>query len=859
MRHSHIAKILIVDDEKAGMTALRNTLSDQGFEAAGCTSGLEALASLKSGDFDLLLTDLMMPEMDGIALLRQAFEIDPNLVGIIMTGAGTIGTAVEAMKAGAFDYVLKPIKLSVLVPVLSRALEVRRLCRDNVQLRGLVDIYELSVAIALTLDFDTVLQKAADAAISVAEVGEVTILLPTGDGKEFYVAALRGENPAIMLGQRMSIGEGLADWMSRSREVIAGNDAADGDLRAVTEHPFRGVLPGMLIPMMTGGKLVGVMHLNAARRQRAFTLGQMKSLGILASTAASALQASLLYAQLRTAEQRFRRLAENAQDAIYRYEFVPQQRMSYVNPAVSALTGYTPEDFYADPELVLKIVHPDDREALEILDLDRWKEQKAVAMRWIRKDGSVVWIEPRRVPVFDAAGKVIAIEGIAHDITDARGYQYQLEHQATHDMLTNLANRNLLNDRLQQAIAHAQRNNQLVAVGYIDLDNFKFINDSLGHSAGDRLLVEMTGRLKQCVRDGDTLARMAGDEFVIVLTEAGSTSRVMSLMQRIVECVAAPCALNGHTLQTTCSLGLSIYPSDGEDAETLLRHADIAMHRVKESGGNDVQFFIQEMNARVEDKLALESALRHALGRQEFMLHYQPQVDLKSGAVTALEALIRWRHPALGTILPARFIPLAEETGLIIPIGEWVLLTACAQAKAWHDAGLSSVAISVNLSARQFRQRGLAKRVAETLAETGLTAKYLELELTESLVMVDIDEAIDTLRELRAMGVSVAIDDFGTGHSSLTYLKRFPLDRLKIDRSFVQDLTVDAGSAGIARTVVSLAHVLNLKVVAEGVETAEQLAFLRQTGCDEIQGYHFSQPLTAADCTRLLAEKRRLS
>jgi len=434
---------------------------------------------------------------------------------------------------------------------------------------------------------------------------------------------------------------------------------------------------------------------------------------------------------------------------------------------------------------------------------------------------------------------------------ERKRYQVQLEHQANYDALTGLPNRNLLHDRLKQAIS-AQRRVHSVAVAFIDLDHFKFVNDSLGHSAGDKLLEEVGQRLRAVLRDGDTVARLGGDEFVLILNDQNNEEVVFRAMQRVTASVNAPMVIEGKELYVTCSAGISLYPQDGPDVDTLLKNADVAMYRAKEGGRNNFQFFTTEMNELVNDRLQMENSLRRALERREFILHYQQKVDVRTGAVAGSEALLRWMHPEWGLVRPARFIPLAEETGLIVPIGDWVLHEACRQNKAWQDAGLPHIGVSVNVSARQFREKNLIARVISALTDSGLEARYLELELTESLIMQDVEQAVETMKELQNLGIHLSIDDFGTGYSSLSALKTFPVARLKIDKSFISDLDTNENDRAVAGAVISLGQKLNLRVIAEGVETDDQVAFLRDNNCDEMQGYHFSKPIAAQAIEELL-------
>jgi diguanylate cyclase (GGDEF)-like protein len=433
----------------------------------------------------------------------------------------------------------------------------------------------------------------------------------------------------------------------------------------------------------------------------------------------------------------------------------------------------------------------------------------------------------------------------------------RIRYMGDHDALTGLPNRTLLEDRLKQAILYAQRYNRLVTVVFLDLDKFKLVNDSLGHIAGDELLKTVAQRMVECVRRTDTVVRLGGDEFVIILFDQPSDiDAITPVLHKVQEAILRPIQISGHTLHVTCSMGLATYPADGIDTETLLSNADAAMYRAKELGRNSYQFYTSEMNNKVQGKLAIQDGLRNALNHNEFLLLYQPQVDLQSGQIIGVEALIRWQHPQLGMVSPMKFIPQAEETGLIVPIGDWVIHAACRQNKAWQDAGRPPITMAVNISARQFIERDLIDRVSHALQETGLDPMYLELELTESLIMQDLQQAISKMKVLQTMGIGLSIDDFGTGYSSLAALKSFPIARLKIDQSFVHDLPDNENDKAIATAVISLGHKLNLKVIAEGVETEEQETFLREIGCDEMQGHFFSSAVSADEISLLLLTPR---
>ncbi|MGP1680040.1 MAG: EAL domain-containing protein, partial [Burkholderiales bacterium] len=462
--------------------------------------------------------------------------------------------------------------------------------------------------------------------------------------------------------------------------------------------------------------------------------------------------------------------------------------------------------------------------------------------------------------LFDEEEMALLTE-LAGDISFAIDHiekEERLNYLAYYDVLTGLPNRALLYDRLEQGTRVARRNDWLLAVLFVDLDNFKTVNDTLGHSIGDTLLQEVARRLASCLRDTDTVGRLGGDEFGIILPEIGSSENAAMVARKVIESCARPHLIEGHELFVSASVGITLFPDDAVDSETLIRNADTAMYRAKDLGRNTYQFFTAEMNQSTQDKMRLETDLRHALAKGEFLLHYQPKVSCVSGKITGFEALLRWQHPLRGLVGPDEFIPALENTGLIVPVGEWVLATACAQAKNWHDAGLGTPSIAVNISGRQTHVADLCETVRQALEVSGLAPTYLELELTESYVMKDAEGVIGILKRLKAMGVNITVDDFGTGYSSLAYLKRFPIDTLKVDRAFVRDIVADPNDVSITRAIITLAHSLKFKVVAEGVETEGQLGLLIANHCDEIQGYYFSRPMPAEEATALLREGRSL-
>jgi diguanylate cyclase (GGDEF)-like protein/PAS domain S-box-containing protein len=555
---------------------------------------------------------------------------------------------------------------------------------------------------------------------------------------------------------------------------------------------------------------------------------------------------------LREAERRYRSLFDNAIEGIFRT--TPDGRYLDANPALARIYGFaTPQELVASLRDIKSQLYVDSGRREEFMRIVKARgEISGFESRVYRKNGDTIWISENARAVFDDEGRVLHYEGTVEDITERRLNQARIEQQANYDSLTGLANRSLLNDRLQQAIYTAASYGARLAVVFVDLDRFKFVNDTLGHDVGDRLLQVMAERLTAAVAETDTVARLGGDEFVLLLHGHAGQDTVATVLERLLPTIAAPLRYGQSDLEVTCSIGVSLYPDDGSDPATLLKHADSAMYRAKEQGRNNFQFFTEELNRAIKERFDLESQLRRALERGQFELHYQPRVQLTTRRIIGAEALIRWHVPGRGMVSPATFIPVAEEIGLIGQISEWVLEAACTQNKRWLDAGLTC-SVSVNISPQQFRGDLLVPLIARVLHETRLDPGSLEIEITESTVMHAGERMVEMLHAIKKLGVHIAVDDFGTGYSSLSYLKRFPVDRLKIDRSFVQHIA-DADDAVIVRAIIALGHNLGLKVLAEGVETEEQLAFLRANDCDELQGYYVSKPVSAWQMTKLLSK-----
>jgi len=530
--------------------------------------------------------------------------------------------------------------------------------------------------------------------------------------------------------------------------------------------------------------------------------------------------------------------------------------ITFLNPIAEGMTGWSLQEVAGRPladafRLMDAATHLPAPDPMTRPATDR-NSGPTASYILVRRDGNEIFIEDSVAPLRDRDGLAAGSVLVFHDVTVARALAAQITQLAERDPLTGLPNRLLLSDRIGQAIAHARRDAGLVAVLYLDLDGFKRVNDSLGHPAGDKLLQSVAKRLLECVRTPDTVSRQGGDEFVLLLQGVIKPEDAAYTARRILKAVSEPHSINGHSLHVTASIGVSIYPNDGQDAETLTKNADTAMYQAKESGRQTYKFFTPEMNVKAVDRQSIEEDLRCALERKELSLHYQPKINLKTKAIVGAEALLRWTHPTRGSISPSRFIPVAEDTGMILSIGAWVLREACTQARAWADAGLPVAAISVNISSTQFRNEDFLPDLFATLDETGLNPQTLDLEVTESALMRHPELTASVLKILREEGVRVAVDNFGTGYSNLSYLRQFPIDALKIDQSLTGRIAAKPNDAGIVSAIIAMGQNLNLRVIAEGVETAEDLAFLKAQDCDEAQGFYFSRPVPPAEFARLL-------
>ena len=559
---------------------------------------------------------------------------------------------------------------------------------------------------------------------------------------------------------------------------------------------------------------------------------------------------------LQQSEQRYRIVTEFTDD--FTYWRRPDGSFEFISPACLEVTGYSREELYNRPQLMEEMVYPPDLDMLLQMEAEAVNGTSCTGeeleFRIVTKSGSLRWIRHSCRPIIDESGAYLGRRGCRSDITERKHLADQVSHMVLHDLLTGLPNRSLFADRLSYTLTRKeQRENEITVVLFFGIDRFKLINDTLGHESGDKLLIMIAERLKRLLHPDDTLCRFGGDVFTFILPDRESRHEAVTMSYRVLGCLAEPFYLSGQPVTMTGSIGIALYPHDGNDAETLQRNAETAMYDAKRSGKNCFRFYASEMNSQASEMLRLDNSMPQSLANNDFFLQYQPQYDLEHNTIIGVEALVRWRHPELGLVPPDRFISLAEENGFIIKLGKWVLRTACEQCVQWQKNGNPPLRVAVNVSGRQFREPDFVDIVSDALQDSGLDPALLELELTESLLISNEQQAQQKLQLLKQKGVYLAIDDFGTGYSSLAYLKYFPLDRLKIDRSFINDIMSDADDAAITEAIIAMAHSLKLKVIAEGVETRDQLLFLEDRGCDEIQGYYISKPLSERDLLAFVA------
>ena len=904
MRH-----VLIVDDRSDNRYLLRALLQGHGFAVSEAENGSTALARARTQRPDVIVSDLLMPVMDGYTLLRE-WKADPGLASIpfiVYTATYTEPRDEKlALDLGADAFIVKPAEpeafMELVANALARADEGGRVAAspradETVVLREYNEVLvakleqrsaELEVHVAELQRAESRLGRLNRLYAALSETNHAIVhatAAPALLATACRIAIERGGLSAAWIGLLNTAGDGIRaaahhgshlPWVERlallSPHATARTPVEIAVARGTTylqnslqddpalapihdELEAAGLRAAIAIPLVQDGRMSGCFVLYAG--ERGFFDEEMTGLITeMAEDVAFALANFEREARRQRAEEAARLLGRaveaSANGIMITDARQPGNPLIHVNKAFERITGYSAAEALGRNPGFLVGADPLQRGLAEIRAAVKAQREAEVVLRSHRKDGSPFWNELSLAPVRDSAGTVTHFVGVINDISERIAYEEALERQNNEDPVTGLANRNLLRDRVGQAIAFARQDGRALVLLLLDLDNFKRINDSLGHDAGDQALKEIAKRIRDCVDACDTVARIGGDEFVVLLTDLAGAQAASLVAGRILRAIGQPLIVLGREIKISASIGASVFPDDDDGFEALLRNADAAMYRAKDAGRNAFHFYTADMNAEAVRKLEMEGRLRQAIAQDGFVLHYQPVHEAAGARMVAAEALVRMRDEN-GTITPpGEFIPLAEETGMILALGRWVLLAACREARRWLDLG-REMQVAVNLSARQFNDEGLAAHIRHCLAAAGLPARLLKLEITESMVMRDVGQAARVLSTLKALDVSVSVDDFGTGHSSLACLRRFPLDQLKIDRSFVQDAAQDEDSAAIVRGIIALAGSLRLQTVAEGVETAEQVGFLRSAGCDLLQGYYFSRPLEADTLARRLA------
>lgn len=816
-------KILMVEDTSADAELALRELTRSGIlhQARRVETEKELRHELADFKPDVVLSDFSMPHFDGLSALKVVRQEQPDTPFIFVSGHIGEELAIESLKLGASDYIIKT-NLSRLPSAVVRVME--HVEQRDARRRMETELHDLNQM------FCTFMENLPGAAY-----------IKDTDGRFLY--ANHGVDKILNVGNGESIGKQDTDLLP----FDVAHKLRELDKRVLDAGSAMQGIESIPAPSGTTYWLSTKFPLFDEKSRKPHIGGI--SIDI---TERMKVEQDLL---LRT-----RAIEACINPIVIVDTAAPGMPMIYVNDAFETITGYSREEALGRNCKFLQGADTDQAELSKLRAAVREQRPASVLLRNYHKDGSMFLNELYIAPVNatldgGAAGHFV---GVIYDVTQIKRYQADLEHQANYDTLTGLANRNLLNERAQQALIQARRHEQFLSLVFIDLDNFKLVNDSMGHGAGDELIANVGMRLQSCVRDGDTVARIGGDEFVLLLTNQDPGESNVGIMQRIQQELVKPMLIRGQDIVVTCSMGVARFPEDGEDSESLLANADAAMYRAKSNGRNNFQFYTKEMNARTGERLSLESDLWHALANDELFLVYQPQIDLHNGAVIGMEALIRWQHPKRGLIMPLDFIPLAECNGLIIPIGTWVLENACKHNLQLQKEGLPSIRVAVNLSTRQIGEKDFVETVRNVIEASGLDPNYLELEVTESMVMHNIEEVVGILNSLNDMGIQLSLDDFGTGFSSLAYLKRFPIDRIKIDQSFIFNCDSDPDDAIISQTIIALAHGLKIKVIAEGIEKQAHFTFLKENGCDEGQGYFISRPLAFEAMRELLIARQNL-
>ncbi|MCB5189051.1 EAL domain-containing protein [Methylobacillus caricis] len=813
-------RVLMVEDSEDDAILILETLERGGFEVHYLRVETEASLrqALGDGTWDIVLADYCLPSFNAEGTLRVLRETGCDIPAIVVSGTVGEDVAVETIKHGADDYLLKQ-NLIRLVPAVQHALNAAESHRQRHRLERMKTII-LDSSPDLICIFD---QKGHFLEVSAAS------------------KSMLGYKPAELAGlhfEQLVHPDDLVRLREEFSKVLLGHPSRDFEKRCICKSGEVVYLLWSAAFSKDDGVVVGIGHDITERKQmeEALRLGEEN---------------------IHRERALLRALIDSIPDLIFfkdrNFNFLGCNRAAeqYLGITESRLIGKT--EFDIMPEELAKYYRIQDQKVLASGQL-HYSEEDIPDAKGNNRTFDII-----KAPFYSPNDELPGLLELCHDITDRKQAEQRIRYLAMYDDLTGLPNRNLIQDRIVQTIAHTRRTGCLLALLYLDLDRFKVVNDGYGHLFGDAVLKISGERLVKLVREEDTVARLGGDEFLILLADLDQPADADIVARKIVESLDCPIMVEGREIYLSGSIGISMFPHDGETADVLIDNADMAMYRAKELGRNTYQFFTREMSRETQHRVDLETKLRGAAAAGQLHLVYQPKVNLENGRIIGCEALLRWHHPELGIVSPCDFIPIAEDSGLIVPIGDWVLRNACAQARRWMDAGLPPVCVAVNLSVRQFLQQDVVAWVRRTLQEAGLPPEWLELELTESLIAQDIEKVTDTIHQLKDIGVKLSIDDFGTGYSSLSYLKRFRVDTLKIDRSFVHNMLAEMEDATIVLAIISLAHNLGFKVIAEGVETEQDCHFLRLNHCDEIQGYYFSRPAAAEEFETMLYSGKQLA
>jgi diguanylate cyclase (GGDEF)-like protein/PAS domain S-box-containing protein len=869
--------ILVVDDNRQIANFLvHDLLPGLGYEAFHASSGKKALEILHLRTFSLMLLDLQLPDMTGLQLLRQLGSEGRHVPTILFTAHGSEQVAVEAFHLGVQDYLIKPVEPDDLNAAITRALTETRLRQEKTlltaqlkeQVTWLTALTRVGQSVISTLEPNEVLRRIVEAGVHLTHADEGFLALLDDASGQLYLRAVKNIDEEKIKTLRLLVTDTLlGSVVQGGKPVRRSRSTAEPSLKVSTGFLVHSILH---VPILSKGKSLGVLSVDNRSSKRPFTGIDESMLVSLANYASVAIENAELYQRaqqeiverkrvetaLRESEERYALAVQGANDGIWDWDL--NKNRIYYSPRWKSMLGYKEKEVGDSPKEWFDRIHPED---LEQVRLDITNHIKGLSAhfesehRVLHKDGAYRWMQCMGLAVHRESGSVARMAGSQADITDRKVAEQRLLHDAFHDTLTGLPNRSLFMDRLSYAVERAKRRGDyLFAVLYLDLDRFKDVNDSLGHMLGDQLLIASGRLLEGSLRPTDTVARLGGDEFVIMLEDINDVGDATRVAERIQQRLAAPLQLDGHNVSVTASIGIVLSLTGYQRAEDVLRDADIAMYRAKAHGKARYEIFDPAMRDRIMERLTLETQLRQALERQELRVFYQPIVSLETGKMIGLEALARWQHPQRGLVLPAEFIPLAEETGLIIPLDRWVMYEACRQLKDWQSRYTidEPLTISVNISSKQLGENNLLSAIRNILQETELDPHQLKLEITESAIIENHERTAESFAELQKLGVQIQIDDFGVGYSSLSYLPRFHLDALKIAQSFVSTMEQDNNLLKIIQSIVMLTHGLGMGVIAEGVETEEQLERLRALGCEYGQGYLVSRPLDAPKIGDLL-------